>query len=41
MAMKIQPPQFKGFRSYERYNQELKAWAEITDVGKAKQGIAI
>ena len=41
MAMKINPPDFKGSRSYERYKQELVACAEVTDVEKKKQGIAI
>ncbi len=38
--MKINPPDFRN-KSYERYKQELQAWQEITDLAKAKQGIAV
>ena len=38
--MKINTPEFRN-KPYERYKQELKAWQEITDVSKTKQGIAV
>ena len=28
-------------RNYEGYKQELKAWREITDLPKNKQGVAV
>lgn len=40
MSVKIQPPELRG-KAYERYKNELKAWAEITDLGKSKRGIAV
>ena len=39
--MKINPPDFRKCKTYERYKQELKAWRLVTDVPKKKQGIAI
>ena len=42
MAMKLNPPHFqKETKSYERYKQELLAWREVTEIDKAKQGIAV
>ena len=41
MSMKIDPPDFRKCKNYERYKQELKAWRLVTDVPKKKQGIAI
>ena len=39
MALKINIPAF--IDNYERYRIELEAWREITDLPKAKQGIAV
>ena len=39
--MRINPPDFAKCKSYERYKQELQAWAKVTEVAKKKQGIAI
>ena len=41
MAMKINPPDFNKSKSYEMYKQELLAWCVVTEIPKAKQGIAI
>ena len=41
MSMKINPPDFRKCKTYERYKQELKAWRIVTEVPKKKQGIAI
>ena len=41
MAMRLNPPDLSKCRTYERYRQELKAWQEVTDIPKTKQGIAI
>ena len=41
MAMKINPPDFNRRKCYERYKQELLAWHVVTEITKAKQGIAI
>ena len=39
MALKINNPVF--IDNYERYRIELEAWREITELPKAKQGIAV
>ena len=39
MALKINIPVF--IDNYKRYRIELEAWSEITDLPKAKQGIAV
>jgi hypothetical protein len=41
MAAKVRPPDYSKAKSYERYKIELKAWREITELPKSKQGIAI
>jgi transposase InsO family protein len=41
MAAKVRPPDYSKAKSYERYKIELKAWREITELPKTKQGIAI
>ena len=41
MAMKIDPPDLRKCKTYERYKQELKAWRLVTEGPKKKQGIAI
>ena len=33
-----EPPRFNADRSYERYENEVDAWSNITTVDKAKQG---
>ena len=33
-----EPPRFNTDRSYERYENEVDAWSNITTVDKAKQG---
>ena len=40
MAMSINPPRFTS-KSYERYNLELLAWCEVTNISRFKQGIVI
>ena len=37
----LNPPGLSKWRTYGRYQQELKAWQEVTDIPKTKQGIAI
>ena len=39
MALKINIPVF--IDNYKRYRIELEVWSEITDLPKAKQGIAV
>ena len=36
------PPVFDGTsKPYDRYIEELKAWCIVTDLNKAKQGLAV
>ena len=37
----MNPPNFHKGKSYELYKQELLAWNEITELAKAKRGVAI
>ena len=37
----IPPPSYKNASSYDHYKTLLSAWAEYTDVPKAKQGLAV
>ena len=39
--MKITPPDLNKCKTYERYKLELKAWKEVTDIAKEKQGIVV
>lgn len=39
--MKINPPDLKKCKTFERYILELEAWHEVTDLAAEKQGIAI
>ena len=39
--MKINPPDLKKSKTYERFKQELLAWRIVTDIDKKKQGIAV
>ena len=41
MALKMNPPQYKKEKGYERYKTELLAWREITDIKDEKQGIVV
>lgn len=41
MTTRISPPVFGKGKNYEHFKQELLAWREITDLSKAKQGIAV
>ena len=34
----IQPPDLNECKSYEAFKQELKAWSDVTDLVKKKQG---
>ena len=41
MTIKINPPSFNSTKSYERFNQELLAWKEITELSNNKHGMAV
>ena len=34
----IQPPDLNDCKSYEAFKREVKAWADVTDLAKKKQG---
>ena len=34
----IQPPDLNECKSYEAFKRELKAWADVTDLARKKQG---
>ena len=36
--LNLQPPDLTQCKSYEAYKRELKAWSEVTDLAKGKQG---
>ena len=42
MSLKLSPPRFvSNEKTYERWKTKVKAWELVTDVPKAKRGIAI
>ena len=34
----IQPPSLNDCKTYEAFKREVKAWADVTDLAKKKQG---
>ena len=41
-SMRLNPPVFnREEKSFDRWKTEVTLWAEVTDVAKAKMGIAV